>query len=189
MKPYSEEKILRRCQRGDKSAFEQLVLKYRERAYFTALSFVHNQELAIDLSQDAFIKTWKSIKKIDPQRPFFTWFYVVLKNLCLNDLRRRKSAATPFSSIGEQKLNTLEDNSNSAHYMLEQKQLQEAVWQAINALPEHEKEILLLREFQQLSYKEIATVLDIKEGTVMSRLYTARKALKNKLQPQLSTFY
>ena len=176
----TDPEILVLCQKGDKRAFRLLVERYMKRGYFSALGFVHDHELALDLSMETFVKCWRTLKKIDPRRPFFTWYYAILKNMCLNEIRDAKKRYLPFSRVGradEKSLNSVSEANGD----LEKKDLQERVWQALNLLKEHDREIIMLREFQDLSYQEIAETLDCPIGTVMSRLYSARKALKEKL--------
>ncbi|MCB0283837.1 MAG: sigma-70 family RNA polymerase sigma factor [Calditrichaeota bacterium] len=182
MTTLSDSEIIVRCQSGDKNAYGVLVKRYMKKAYYSALGFMHEHEAALDLSQEAFVKAWRGIKSVDHNRSFFTWYYTILKNLCLNELRNLKNRAKNFSEIGTLK----EDIINESHLLpYEQKELQEQVWQAINQLQSGEREIIIMREFQDLSYNEMAEILDCPIGTIMSRLYSARKALKQKLNKVL----
>ncbi|MFQ5649530.1 MAG: RNA polymerase sigma factor [bacterium] len=176
-----DSELVRRCQAGDKSAYGRLVEKYMRRAYFTALGFTGHHESALDMSQEAFVRAYRAIKKMDAEKPFFTWYYQILRNLCLNLNRDRARRARPFSEIGEARLRQMEDGAEDTAERVEQAEITEALWRAINRLQPHEREIILLKEFQELSYKEIAELLECPPGTVMSRLYTARQALKSKL--------
>jgi len=174
--------VIIRCKKGDIKAYNILVDRYMQRAYYTALGFVGNRDHAMDLSQDAFVKAFRAIKKIDENRQFFTYFYRILRNLCLNFIRDKKRHARPFSEIGEtqyKRIASQESNPAMAFEMQEQKEL---VWAAIHQLKPDQKEIIILKEFRDYSYQEIAELLDIPIGTVMSRLYHARKSLKNKLE-------
>lgn len=171
-----------KCQSGDKRAYGELVKKYMKRAYYTALGFLGSPEAAMDLSQEAFVRAFKAIKRLDANKKFFTWYYRILKNLCLNYLRDRARHARPFSEVGEATLLKVSDDTQDASRMVEQKEIKEAVWRAINSLQAHEREIIILKDFQEHSYKEIAELLECPIGTVMSRLYNARQALKSKLE-------
>ncbi len=181
-KDSEDETLIRSSQKGDKIAFGYLVQRYMKRAYFTALGLTGDSQAALDLSQEAFVRAYRSIKSFQPGLPFFSWYYRILRNLALNFLRRKNIHARPFSEIGETKLEQMPDASDSAQKRLEKRELQEAVWQAIQELKPGEREILILREFEELSYREIAAVLQISMGTVMSRLYHARQSLKLRLQ-------
>ncbi len=180
-----ERTLVIRSQRGEKAAFGELVRRYMQRAYFTALGITGSGEAALDLSQDAFIRAYRAIKKFEPSRPFFAWYYQILRNLCFNYLRDRKRHAAPFSEIGESRLSQIGDASQRPDEALQRKEIQEAVWQAMNRLKPEEREILILREFEGYSYNDIAGMLNIPVGTVMSRLYYARKSLRDQLSDRL----
>jgi len=177
-----ERSIILRCQKGDKQSYGRLVEKYMKRAYFTALGLVGVHEGALDLSQDAFVRAYRSINKLDADRKFFTWYYQILRNLCFNYLRDIARHARPFSDIGDNQVDNIIDSSQDSSLQVEQNELKEAIWNAMDTLKPHEREIIMLKDFQEMSYKEIAESMDCPIGTVMSRLFTARKALKNKLE-------
>jgi RNA polymerase sigma-70 factor (ECF subfamily) len=177
-----EHAVILKCQNGDKQAYGMLVKKYMKRAYFTALGLSGSHEGALDLSQEAFVRAYRSISKLDAERKFFTCYYQILRNLCLNYLRDRGRHARPFSEIGETQLNGLIDESQDATTQIEQGEMREALWKAIDTLKPQEREIIILKDFQEMSYKEIAESLACPIGTVMSRLYSARRALKTKLE-------
>lgn len=179
---FDEQSLILRCQRGDKPAYGILVENYMQRAYHIALGLTGSHENALDLSQEAFVRAYRAIKKLDPKRKFFTWFYQILKNLCFNHLRDQKRHAAAFSEIGDGVLDNLSDSNADAAANYEQQELRELLWKALNSLNPADREIIILKDFQDLSYKEIAEFLNCPDGTVMSRLYHARKALKLKLE-------
>ncbi len=174
--------LIRRCQQGDTASFGRLVEKYMKRAYFTALGLVGNHEAALDLSQEAFVRAYRSIGTFAADRHFFTWYYQILRNLCFNYWRDHKRHACPFSEIGDIDLEAIIDAGQSSETLAEQNEMRQAVWQAMDELKPHEREIIILKDFQDLSYQQIAETLNCPIGTVMSRLFTARKALKQKLE-------
>jgi len=177
--------LILRCQAGEKQAYGELVNKYMKRAYYTALGLIGSPEAAMDLSQEAFIRAYRAIKRLDADKKFFTWYYRILKNLCLNYLRDRARQARPFSEVGETTLLKMSDQSEDASNHVEREETKEIVWDAINSLKPQEREIIILKDFQEHSYKEISELLDCPMGTVMSRLYNARQALKVKLEKVL----
>jgi len=177
-----ESELICKSQAGDKSAYGQLVQKYMQRAYYCALGLVSSHDAALDLSQEAFVRAYRAIRKVDPERQFFTWYYQILRNLCLNYLRDKSRHARPFSEIDENAVWNISDHSMNAEERLEAKELCQEVWKAINQLTPLEREVIVLKDFQELSYKEIADVLGCPIGTVMSRLYNARKALKRRME-------
>ncbi len=177
-----ERSIILKCQKGDKQIYGRLVEKYMKRAYFIALGLVGVHECALDLSQDAFVRAYRCINRLDANRKFFTWYYQILRNLCFNYLRDASRHARSFSEIGESQVENIIDRSQDSSLQVEQNELKEAMWKAMDTLKPNEKEIIILKDFQELSYKEIAESLDCPIGTVMSRLFTARQALKKKLE-------
>lgn len=181
-KPADDAELIRQCQRGDKQAFGRLVKKYMKQAYFTALGFTGAHEAALDLSQEAFVKAWRAIKRFEVGRNYFTWYYRILRNLCFNYMRDSAHKARSFSEIGEKALGVLVDSHADPAHETEIHEMQEIVWNGLNRLKVHDREIIILKDFQEMSYKEIAEILQCPIGTVMSRLYTARQALKTELE-------
>ena len=178
----NDRSLIQSCQKGNKRAFGFLVQKYMQRAYYTALGLVGSHDNAVDLSQDAFIRAYRAIKKFDAEKNFFTWYYRILRNLCFNFLRDRARHARSFSEVDENTINTMTDESQNTSVLVERNELHNAVWDALATLNKHDREIIILKDIQDFSYKEIAEILDCPIGTVMSRLYNARKALKAKLE-------
>lgn len=160
-----------------KVEFAQLVQKNMKRAYFTALMFLGSHDEAMDASQEAFLKAYKHFSSYDRNRNFYTWYYKILKNLCLNLIRDKKKLQ-PLDFIEYKE----EDAEGDAEMQYEKTELREKVQEALFEMEPEDREIVVLREFEQLSYKEIAEKLEIPEGTVMSRLYYARKKIGAKLK-------
>lgn len=178
----NDDDIIARVQQGDKEAFSVLVRQYMKPAYFSALAIVGSHDDALDLSQQAFIRAWKAIGSFELGRAFYTWYYRILRNLCLNFVRDRSVRAQPFSRYPEVlEHKSSEDNPLEA---TERAMLRERVRLAMGKLRSEEREIILLREFDGYSYDEIASLLECPVGTVMSRLYYARKHLKTLLEDE-----
>lgn len=174
-----ERGLLERCQRGDRDAFAPIVDRYMRRAAAFALGWTGSREDSLDLSQDAFVRAYKAIRRFDTSRPFYPWFHRILKNLCINHLTRaRRGSEIPLELTGP-----LAADVASPERLAERSEVREAVWEAIRKLGEMDREILVLREFQDLTYAEIAAVLEIPRGTVMSRLHNARSRLRERLEP------
>ena len=166
--PLSENEILALVKKGDTQAYQQIVKKYMQTAYYIALGFVHNHQDALDLSQESFIKAFRKIKSFDAGRPFFPWFYRILKNLCIDHFKRiRRRREIPL----EESYFLIQDR--------EDKEMKEAMWQGIKKLPFEQKEIIILRYFREYSYEEIAEITGKPIGTVMSSLHYAKKRLKD----------
>lgn len=178
----NENELILFSQQGNKDAYGMLVKRHMKRAYHTALAMVGSHDGALDLSQDAFVRAYHAIKKLNTESKFFTWYYRILKNLCLNFLRDKSRRSKPFSEVDEHLLERIKDDVEDASESLEKKQMQRQVWKAIHSLKPHEKEVIILKDFEDRSYKEISELLECPLGTVMSRLYNARQALKEKLK-------
>jgi RNA polymerase sigma-70 factor (ECF subfamily) len=163
----TEAEICERVQKGDREAYEEIVVRHMQTAYYLALAFLHNHQDALDISQEAFIKAFRKIKNFDTRRPFFPWFYRILKNLCIDHYKHRRR----LNEVPLENVRILEVEH-------EDREMKKALWKGIDELPHEQKEIIVLRYFQQLSYQEIAEVLDKPIGTVMSSLYYAKKRLK-----------
>jgi RNA polymerase sigma-70 factor (ECF subfamily) len=156
-----------------KSGFEQLVKQNMRRAYFVALGFTGAHDPAMELSQEAFIRAYRNFNNFDKDKNFFTWYYKILKNLCLNFLRDNKNRKTElYLEPGDALL-----TGKSPEEIFEENELVQELYLAMDKLNAEEREILVLREFEEMSYHEISALLNIPEGTVMSRLYYARKKL------------
>ena len=170
----SEREIIERVKKGQKAACQWLVARYMKKAYFIALGFVHNEQDALDIAQEGFVKAFRRIASFDARRSFFPWFYEILKNLCLDHLRRKK-VKNEIPLDGVRILGT----------EAEDREMKAAVRKGISQLAFEQKEVVLLRYFQQMSYQEIAEVTGKPVGTVMSSLFYARAKLKEILRRYL----
>lgn len=170
---------------GNVKAFEEIVRMTMKRAYAVALGLVGNMEDAKDLSQEAFIAAHRARRTFDAGKPFFPWFYRILRNRCLNFLRSKARKR----EISMDVLVERECTDDSPDAVLLKKENIEALWKALFTLSPEHREIIVLRMFHELSYKEIAATLGISDGTVMSRLFYARKALCGVLRETCSELY
>lgn len=173
----NESDLLIKAREGDKLAYGKIVKIYMRRAYFAALSFLGSSADAVDLSQEAFIKAYRSLKDFDTSKSFYTWYYTILRNLCLNFLRDKKRHAINFSEINDL-LESIEDESQDTEKMIQKEETRKIVWEAIWKLSPEDREIITAKDIVNATYKEISELLQIPIGTVMSRLYNARKRLK-----------
>lgn len=175
--------LVRRAQAGDAEAFGALVERHMRRAYFAALSLVGSREDALDLSQEAFARAYRSRASLDPDRPFYAWLYQILRNLCFNFLRdrrtRREKLTAAESWLADDAAGRVAPGPAEA---FEREELRRQVAAAIDTLPPQEREVLALKEFEGLPYKEIAALVGVPLGTVMSRLYAARQRLAQVLE-------
>lgn len=183
MPSVSQEEIIamQRCSRGSPEAFEVFVNKYMKSAYFIALGLVGNHEDALDLSQEAFVRAYRNIKNLKSGRSFFPWFYQILKNLCVSHLRKGRYRRT--SSINAENYPEVAATTDcfSPDVVAGRNELKDKIWQAISKLDEKHREVIILRHFQNMSYEQISEALFCNKGTVTSRLFYARKKLKELL--------
>jgi len=171
-----ERQLLLRTKSGDRRAFEGLILANSGRAYRTAYRLLGNVEDAFDLCQEAFLRAYQNIHRFDENRPFYPWLYSILKNLCINFLKRKRKqpALIKDPNLWEQIFATA--LPGPAEQTLEREDVRR-LWQAIDGLPETHRRVVIMKHFDNLSYAEMAEILSIPIGTVMSRLYHARKKL------------
>ncbi len=179
-----EASAIERSQMGDREAFSWIVKKYMKPAYYIALSYVSCEQDALDLSQDAFVNAYRHIKRFDTSRSFFPWFYSILKNLCMNHIarsRRRKEESLDeiAEAMGQYPVPV---ESADPERSAVSSDLRKRIGQALARLKLKDREIIILQHLQDMSYREIADLLDIPIGTVMSRLYSARQALRRELE-------
>lgn len=171
----SESEVIKKVQKGHTEAYQVIVEHYMKRAYYIALGFVRNAQDAMDVSQESFIKAFRKIKRFDPGKPFFPWFYKLLKNLCLDHIKHRsRTQEIPL------------DEARVLREEREDREMKEILWRGIEELPFEQREVIILRYFQQYSYQEIAEITARPVGTVMSSLYYAKKRLREAIKKFLS---
>lgn len=167
--------LMSQLKRGKVKALAGLVEKYKKQAYFLALGMVGNSDDAYDISQEAFLRVYSSAKSFDENQTFFPWFYSIVANLCRNLLRKRQVSAARTVDMADVE-HLLADRSTPESDYIEDEQKRK-LFAAMRKLSFSDKEIINLNHFRMMSYDEIATLLNIPKGTVMSRLYYARKRL------------
>ena len=172
---------------GDAAAYRGLVEQYQNRVYSMVYGMVRNREDARDITQDAFVKAYRNLDSYRLESSFYTWLYRIAMNRAIDHLRRKKRRPTAEFDDAIAKRDATGGIDETHHVdspsrSLERKQLYKRIMDAMEELTEDQRQVVLLREMEGLSYKEIAAVMDIPEGTVMSRLYYARKRLQKLLE-------
>ena len=179
-----DEELVGLAQQGDRPAFEELVERHKQKAYYIAFDFSRDREDAKDLSQEAFLKAFTNLKNFDGRSSFYTWFYRILVNLCLDFKRRQKR--TPTDSFDE----TLESPMESSYepqkppapdQQVLAGQFSRRIGEALEALPARQRTAFILKNHQGLSIKEIADLMETAEGTVKVHLHRAVTALRRSL--------
>jgi RNA polymerase sigma-70 factor (ECF subfamily) len=174
----NEERLIQQWKKSDKKAFGKLVKKYMNEAFLVALGFTHDYDDARDLSQDAFVKAYEARRRFDAKRPFYPWFYRILRNHCLNFVQRRARRFEPLGRGDSSNEERLASRTPTPIETLEKNERIRFVRAAVDRLSVEHREVIVLKDFNGYSYTEMAAMLDIPLGTVMSRLYYARKMLK-----------
>ena len=176
-----EETCIRQILNGDVNAFEGLVTAYEKNADNLALRMLGDPQDAEDVTQEAFLKAYQSLSSFRLDSRFSVWLYRIVSNLCLDQLRRRQrrpeQSLTVENDEGEEAQQDVPDENFSPEALLERKLTREAVRRGLDALPDEQRQILLLRELEGMSYEEIGQALSLEPGTVKSRIFRARKRL------------
>ena len=183
----TDQELVERVKRGDKTAFDLLVIKYQQRIVNLVSRFVKDHSDAQDVTQEAFIKAYRALPKFRGDSAFYTWMYRIAVNTAKNYLavqsRRPMGTDQDISEIEQIEGNTALRDYATPEHMLLRDEIQETVINAIEGLPDDLKMAITLREVEGLSYEEIATAMDCPIGTVRSRIFRAREAIDTELEP------
>ena len=182
--PESEVVVL--AQGGDPEARELLARRYRTPAFRLAMQLLGRPEEAKDVAQDAMLRFFGSLDRFQPERPVLPWLFRIVHNRVrdLQRKRRRRRIDSLESLIEEKGYEPVSDRPDPER-RTQKRQLQRRIWQALGTLSPNHREILVLRDYQDLAYAEIAQVLGVPQGTVMSRLHAARRSLRTCLEDSL----
>jgi RNA polymerase sigma-70 factor (ECF subfamily) len=186
--------LVRRVQGGDSAAFRMLFDKYHRRAFAVAMGVVKNEDDALDAVQEAFVKVHKNIHKFEGSSSFYTWLYRIVMNVSIDHVRRTsrrrnldfdERALHERSEVaGDGALVPSMTDANPGKAAL-RRELGGAIGAALQELPEHHRAVIVLREIEGMSYEEMAETLEVPKGTIMSRLFHARKKMQAALAPYL----
>ena len=185
--------LMLRVKQGDAAAFTTLVEKYKQPVMNLAWRTLRDATEAEDLAQNVFVQVYKSAERYQPAAKFSTWLFTIARNLCLNEIRRRsrhpaESLDQTHDGTDDQPLHQVEDQrETSPPDHLLRGELEKKVEAALAALPENQRTALLLCRQEELSYEEIAKVLDCSLSATKSLIHRARETLKQKLKPYLQT--
>ena len=182
--------LVNRCKEGDQRAFKVLVERYQRKVYAVAYGMLKDREESMDVVQEAFVKVHRYLDNFKGDSSFYTWLYRITSNLCIDRIRSRRGDAQFDERIGD------DGDASEAGFLSSQlgtnpqksalrRELAEKMQEALQQLPEKHREILLLREVEGMSYEDLAKVLDIPKGTVMSRLFHARSKMQKLLEDYL----
>ena len=189
----TEAELIARAKAGDQGAFEQLVLDNQNRVYSLALRMLGDPEDAQDAAQEAFLNAWRALPTFKGESSFSTWVYRLTCNACIDHLQPPQAPPGPGGRLPHRRgRRRATGNPPTARpdpaLQTERRMAKEAVEAGLQALPDHQREILVMRELSGLSYQEIGAALDLDLGTVKSRIARARLALKKILTAERGTF-
>ena len=178
----TDRELVARAGAGDQEAFEQLVRDNQNRVYSLAVRLVGDREEAADLAQEAFLKAWQGLSSFQGESSFATWIYRLTTNVCIDYLRRKKrrQEVEPAVSLDDEDSGWAEpaDAGQDPQRKLEEAERSRALSRGLERLPEHQRQVLVMRELSGLSYQEIGAATGLDLGTVKSRIARARLALR-----------
>ena len=180
MQPDVERELIRKCRSGNPRFYEPLVRAYEPAGMRVALGMMGNEDDAFDALQEAFVKAYDNLSRFDLSRPFGPWFFQILRNQC-RDMLRSRNARFRVETLDERLETRPAGAASSPERDRRRSAARELLWTALERIADDHREILVLKELEGFRYGEIAEILDIPEGTVASRLYHARRALKEAL--------
>ena len=185
----TDQQLVQRAQRGDLRAFDLLVLKYQGRIGALVSRYVKDPGEVEDVTQEAFIKAYRALDKFRGDSAFYTWLYRIASNAAKNHLvarGRRPGADTTIEDAETFELSALISESSTPEAVAMSEELAQVVAEAMEALPEELRAALTLREFEGLSYDDIAVVLECPVGTVRSRIFRALESIDDRVREQMS---
>ena len=188
--PATDQQLVARVQKGDRRAFDLLVVKYQHRILALVGRFIADHAEAQDVTQEAFIKAYRALPSFRGDSQFYTWMYRIAVNTAKNYLISR-GRKTPTQDIDLEDAAYFADEANMKDVdtpdgLLQRDQLREVVFNAIEDLPDELRRAVTLRELEGMSYEEIAEAMNCPIGTVRSRIFRAREAIEKKMRPLLS---
>jgi RNA polymerase sigma-70 factor, ECF subfamily len=193
----ADRELVARCQRGDQDAFRLVFERYRRRAYSLALGVVHNPDAALDVVQDAFLRAFRHIGSFEGNASLYTWLYRIVMNAAIDHTRKQARAKTVDYDDAVAHLES-EAPADMAALVpqlvrgnpareLARSEIREKIDQALERLSPNHRAVLVLREVEGLSYEEMAGVMECSKGTIMSRLFHARKNMQRFLLESLGS--
>ena len=183
----SDKSLVKRVQKGDKGAFDLLVLKYQHKIVNLVMRYVRDPELALDITQEAFIKAYRALPRFRGDSAFYTWMYRIAVNTAKNHLaaqrRRPMDIELDLQDPEQYDLHAKLKETDTPEGVTLSNELKATIERAIAALPEDLRTAIILRELEGMSYEEIAQTMECPVGTVRSRIFRARDAIGKKVGP------
>lgn len=185
----TDEELVKRAGRGDQRAFDLLVRKYQHRLFALISRYVRDQDEVQDIAQEAFIKAWRALPRFRGDSQFYTWLYRIAVNTAKNYLvsQGRRPPGSDIDAMDAEQFasaNGLHESGTPESVLMSQ-ELAQVIRQAIAALPDELRTAVTLREFDGLSYEDIAQIMECPVGTVRSRIFRAREAIEQAMRPAM----
>ena len=177
-----ETELLERARNGDSQAFGALVERYQRRVVGVAQAVVHNQDDAVELAQETFVRAYENLAKFESRSSFSTWLYRIAANLAIDFRRREGRHQVLRGDDAETEINRLPSPRGDSYQETVRTELSQRINGALKELTSEHRAVILLREVEGLSYDEISDVLQVPRGTVMSRLHYARNHMRTILK-------
>lgn len=185
--PVDDRELVEAARKGDRDAFRTLFERYHRRAYALAFGVLRHQDDALDVVQDAFIKAHKYLDKFEGNSSFYTWLYRIVMNLAIDHLRKHRRAKPVEldeqhleEAVGEDSLLPKMLGGNPGRALMD-KEIRARIDEALGELSENHRAVLVMRELEGMSYEEMAQAMNCSKGTIMSRLFHARKNMQKRL--------
>lgn len=183
----TDQALVERVKRGDRAAFDILVLKYQHRIVKLVSRYVYDSAEALDVAQESFLKAWRALPKFRGDSAFYTWLYRIAINTAKNHLvaqsRRPVDQGLDLQDPEQYDMHARLSDGDTPERLLLTEEIRHAVMRAMDELPDELRTAIMLRELEGMSYEEIAQAMDCPVGTVRSRIFRAREAIDGKLQP------
>lgn len=181
---HSDQGLVEECRKGDSSAFDELVRRYKDRIYCVVYRFLGNHEDAMDVSQEVFVRAYRGIREFQGKAKLYTWLYSIAANMARNRLRdgsrRGRNKGTSLEALEERA--PVAASGETPRSLAVDRETEALLQRCLEELPDHYRMTFVLRTFEDLSYEEIAEVMGCPPGTVKSRLNQARRMLRERLR-------
>ncbi|HNU72515.1 MAG TPA: sigma-70 family RNA polymerase sigma factor [Thermodesulfobacteriota bacterium] len=181
---HSDEVLVEETRKGNKKSFELLIIKYEKQIFNLIYRFTKDPETVAELAQETFLKAYRAIHDFKGRSSFYTWLRQIAVNNSINYLNSRRETLSLDADNVESQIQEYHTGENPEKTILSQEEIR-LVRVALDSLPDHFRSILVMREFEDMSYEEIAQILHCPVGTVRSRLFHARRVLKEKLELEI----
>jgi len=182
MKELPDDHLINLSKNGNRKAFSELVLRYQDRVYWVARKYLSGHDEALDISQDVFVRAYRGISKFRGDSQFFTWLFKITKNLCINEVRKKKLRS--LFAIGDRD-DFIETDDPQPDHVLIHSEIRTKIEEAISLLPSKQKEVFLLRYYEEMPYEEMSTMLKKTTGGLKANYFHAVRKIQEYLNNEM----